>query len=566
MSIFSNLKAKMLDQKRQLIRAKIKEFPTSSGCYLMLNDRSEIIYVGKAKNLHNRLLSYFKPIHESLKTQALVEQIDDVEFILTSNEVESLVLENNLIKEHRPKYNIRLRDDKSYPYIQWNNQELYPRLEYTRRLKRFKNYSHVGPFPEGFSFGRSLYQLIKLLKLRDCSSAEFAKRKTPCLLYQMDQCMAPCVRLCSPEEYQQNFQMILDFLKKPSHKSQLIITIQKKLEEMATSEQFEKAMQWRDVGEELARYVDNFESQKVENLSLDENTDFVGLSSNENECDISLYKVRQGRLIGTGHFYWLNLNESQDTQQEFQAQLLDYYRQCVDLPQKIVTPWTKDENEIFLQALKKINPKTQKVHMLTSSKNFAPLLEQAGLHAKEKARIRAEEQKQTLPALEELKNLLQLKNIPRVIECYDIAIWQGTSPTASQVVFVDGRASKADYRYYHLDVRMEGNNDFAMMKEVLTRRLKKGKLPDLILIDGGKGQFSTVEKILAELSIVIPLVALAKEKDGKKERVFLAATGQALDLDYSKPGAKILMQIRDEAHRFSRKLHHHAEKKRILGI
>lgn len=556
----------MLDQKRQLIRTKIKEFPVTSGCYLMLNDRSEIIYVGKAKNLQNRLLSYFKPVHESLKTQALVEQVDDVEFILTSNEVESLVLENNLIKEHKPKYNIRLRDDKSYPYIQWNNQELYPRLEYTRRLKRSKNYSQIGPFPEGFSFARPFYKLIKLLKLRDCSATEFSKRKTPCLLYQMDQCLAPCVRLCSAEEYQQHFQLMIDFLKKPSFKSALMLYVEKKLAELAVLEQFEKAMQFRDIEQDLAHYIEHFEAQKVENVSLDENTDFIGLSSSKHECDISIYKVRQGRLIGMGHFYWLSLNQLQDIQNEFQTQLLDYYRQSLDLPQKIVTPWSNETNEIFLAALKKINPNTQKILLLTKSKNFAPLLEQAGLHAQEKARIRIEEQKQTLPALEELKTILQLKNIPRIIECYDIAIWQGTSPTASQVVFSDGRPSKADYRYYHLDLRIEGNNDFAMMKEVLTRRLKKGKLPDLILIDGGKGQFSTVEKILIGLNISIPLVALAKEKDGKKERVFLASTGKALELDYSKPSSKILIQIRDEAHRFSRKLHHHAEKKRILGI
>lgn len=556
----------MSDQKRQLIRAKIKEFPNSSGCYLMLNDRHEIIYVGKAKNLQNRLLSYFKPFHESLKTQALVEHVEDVEFILTSNEVESLVLENNLIKQHRPKYNIRLRDDKSYPYIQWNNQELYPRLEYTRRLKKHKNYSQIGPFPEGFSFGRSLYKLIKLLKLRDCSTTEFVKRKTPCLLYQMDQCLAPCVRFCTPEEYQTQFQMIVNFLKKPHHKSELVVCIQHKVEEYANLEQFEKAMQWRDIGIEIHQYVENFETQKVEHLSGDENTDFIGEYNSQHECDVSIYKVRQGRLITTGHFFWLNLNDSDNKKQEFQTQLLDYYRESMDLPQKIVTSWSKQENAIFLEALIKLNPRTQKIVMLTNSKKFAPILEQSQLHASEKARIRIEEQKQTLPALEELKDLLKLDTIPRVIECYDIAIWQGTSPTASQVVFMDGRAAKADYRYYHLEVRLEGNNDFAMMKEVLTRRLKKGKHPDLILIDGGKGQFSTVEKILKELSLNIPLVALAKEKDQKMERVFLSASGLAIDLDYSKASSKILIQIRDEAHRFSRKLHHHAEKKRLLGM
>lgn len=556
----------MLDQKRQLIRAKVKEFPTSSGCYLMLNQQNEIIYVGKAKNLQYRVLSYFKAIHESIKTKALVEQIDDIEFILTSNEVESLVLENNLIKQHKPKYNIRLRDDKSYPYIQWNNQELYPRLEYTRRVKKNKNYSQLGPFPEGFSFGRSLYKLVKLLKLRDCSISEFSKRKTPCLLYQMDQCSAPCVRLVSPEEYNQHFQMIIKFIKKPSKQSELIKFINQRIEEAAHLEQFEKALQYRDIAKELENYCDHFEIQKVENLSIEENSDFIGLAVNGHECDVSIYKVRQGRLIATSHFYWFNLDSTDEEASSIESQLLDFYRQSADVPEKIITPWDKEKNAIFLAALSKLNNRIIKLQVLTGSKSFAPLLEQAKLHAIEKARIRTEEQKQTLPALEDLQTLLNLAQLPRVIECYDIAIWQGSSPTASQVVFIDGRPSKADYRYYHLEIRDEGNNDFAMMKEVISRRIKKGKLPDVILIDGGKGQLSTVKKIFQELSIDLPVVALAKEKNGKKERIYLDVTGKSLDLDYSLRASKILIHIRDEAHRFSRKLHHHAEKKRLLGI
>jgi len=396
----------MLDHKRQLLKLKVQDFPTSSGCYLMVNEHNEIIYVGKAKNLHNRVLSYFKPAHENLKTIALVEQIDDIEFILTSNEVESLVLENNLIKQHRPKYNIRLRDDKSYPYVQWNNQELYPRLEYTRRIKRHKNFSQLGPFPEGFSFGRSLSKLIKLLQLRDCNAVEFAKRKTPCLLYQMNQCMAPCVRLCTPNDYQNNFQMVLQFIKKPHKNSELLVFIKKQIEKHAMLEDYEKAMTWRDTAHELENYCEHFEAQKVENLSSDENSDFVGHHYSETEHDITLYKVRQGRLIAISHFYWMKMNDIPET--EVESQLLDFYRQSLDLPQKIVTAWSKEQNHTFFEALKKINVKALKVEVLTSSKNFSPLLTQAALHAKEKARIRQEEQKQTLPALVEIQTLFEL--------------------------------------------------------------------------------------------------------------------------------------------------------------
>jgi excinuclease ABC subunit C len=552
----------MLDQKRQLLKNKIKDFPLSSGCYLMMNEQGEIIYVGKAKSLKNRVSSYFKPVHESLKTRALVEQIDDIEFILTSNEVESLVLENNLIKQHRPKYNIRLRDDKSYPYVQWNNKELYPRIEYTRKIKRHKNYSQLGPFPEGFSFGRALQKLVKLLQLRDCSTTEFLKRKTPCLLYQMHQCMAPCVRYCTPENYQKNFFLIINFIKKPHHHAELILHIKKEIETLAGVEDFEKAMVWRDALRDVEHYTEHFETQKVESLSSDENSDFIGTYSSENENDITIYKVRQGRLIAISHFYGMKMD--QDLENEIAAQLLEYYLENIDLPQKIITSYSKDWNSTFLTALKKLNPKANKMEIFTNSKKFSPLLDQATLHAKEKARIRIEEKKQILPALEELQTLFSLPHLPRVIECYDIAIWQGTSPTASQVVFVDGRPSKVDYRYYHLELRDEGNNDFAMMREVMRRRLTKGKLPDLIVIDGGKGQLNIVKQVLTEFSINVPIISLAKEKQGKKERIFLPDKQEAIVLDYSKPSSKILMQIRDEAHRFSRKLHHHAEKKRLF--
>ena len=544
----------MLDQKRQLLKNKIKDFPSSSGCYLMINDQGEILYVGKAKNLKNRIISYFKPFHESLKTRALVEQIDDIDFILTSNEVESLVLENNLIKQHRPKYNIRLRDDKSYPYVQWNNQELYPRLEYTRRIKRHKNYSQLGPFPEGFSLGRVLYQLIKLYQLRDCTTTEFLKRKTPCLLYQMHQCMAPCVRLCTPEQYKKNFNLIIDYIKKPHKNSELLLHMKKEIALLATQEDFEKALQWRDALLALEHYCDHFEAQKVESLSSDENSDFIGQYATEHEKDITIYKVRQGKLLAISHFHWVSMEN------ETASQLLEYYVGAIDIPQKIITCWTKEENQTFLSALKKMIPHASKVEMFSGSKKFAPLLEQAALHAKEKARIRIEERKQVLPALEELQQLFHLPHLPRIMECYDIAIWQGKSPTAAQVVFVDGSPSKTDYRYYHLDVRDEGNNDFAMMKEVLHRRLSKGRLPDLIVIDGGKGQLNIAQQVLKECSIDLPIIALAKEKNGKKERVFLVSQHQAITLDYTKLSSKILIQLRDEAHRFSRKLHHHAEK------
>jgi excinuclease ABC subunit C len=555
----------MLEQKRQILKQKVKTFPTQSGCYLMLNEQKEILYVGKAKSLQKRILSYFKVDHESLKVRSLVHHIDDIEFILTSNEVESLVLENNLIKMHHPKYNIRLRDDKSYPYLQWNTQEAYPRLEYTRRPKRQKYFAHLGPFPEGFSIKMTLNHLIKLFELRDCSTREFSKRKMPCLLHQMNQCMAPCVRLCTPEQYLQPFQLLVEFLKNPKESAPLITTVKSKIEFYSSNEEFEKALRWRNVLHELSHYVLHAEEQKVEYLGAEDNIDFIGYFAAEHECDISIYMVRQGRLIGMHHFYWLSI-DNENTEEEVASKLLSYYQHSNDISDKIITPWNKSQIQDFLTALKRINVSYKNVQVLTRNNLFAPLLTQAKNHAMEKCRIRKEEQKQTLPMLQELQSFLKMEFLPRVIECFDIAIWQGSSPTASQVVFVEGRPAKAEYRYYHLEKREELNNDFAMMKEVLERRVKKGQAPDLIVIDGGRAQLNVALKVFKEAQFFVPVVALAKEKMNKKERIFFPEIEEAREIDTSRSYAKLLMHIRDEAHRFSRKLHHHEEKKRLLGF
>lgn len=556
----------MLEQKRQLLKEKVKTFPKHSGCYLMVNEQNEIIYVGKAKNLQKRLLSYFKPDHESLKVKALVENIIDVEFILTSNEVESLVLENNLIKKYRPKYNIRLRDDKTYPYIQWNTEDPYPRIEYTRRIKRNKTYAHIGPFPEGFSIKGTLLKLIKLLKLRDCSSMEFSKRSTPCLLYQMQQCMAPCVRICTMEEYQKNFNLLIEFYQDPRSDSQLVSLILNQMTKLADEEEFEKAMHWRSVYSELIEYRKKFEEQRVENLSVDDNIDFLGYHLSNEECDISIYSVRHGRLIGTQHFFWLNDNENNENEVgQIISQLISFYEKSFDLPEKIITPWDKKNASILEMALQKIVLK-RGIKVLTRNKLFSSLLVQAADHANEVFRMRSEQQKETLPLLKDLQNFLRLNHLPRVIECFDIAIWQGRSPTASQVVFVDGRPSKKDYRYYHLEQREELNNDFAMMKEVLERRIKKGHFPDIIVIDGGKAQLNIALGVFKSVMKPPLIIALAKEKGEKNERIFFPGESQSQDLNKAKGYAKLLMHLRDEAHRFSRKLHHHEERKRLLGF
>jgi len=438
--------------------------------------------------------------------------------------------------------------------------------EFTRRPKHSKNISILGPFPDGHSLRNILGEAIKLLQLRDCTTSEFSKRKYPCLLYQMEQCLAPCVRLCTAEQYQEKTNLLIDFMRKPRKNSRLYSFCQEKMNFFSKSEKFEKASQWRDFWKSLDVYIEGHEGQRVENLTSDDHLDFIGYAVATDECDISIYSVRAGRLIAVKHFYWLRLSSDKNEDEIF-SNILQYYSAQLELPEKVIIRADTESLENLQLAFKEI-VKDRNIQVNRTNSKFKNLQDQAMTHAEEKQRIRLQEQKFMMPKLQDLQLLLQLKHIPRVIECFDIAIWQGASPTASQVVFVDGRPSKADYRYYHLDQVPEMNNDFAMMKEVLTRRLKRGKLPDLIVIDGGKGQLNIAVQVCQALNIDIPLVALAKEKKAKNvyERIYQVGKAQPLVLDYSSLAAQLLTHLRDEAHRFSRRLHHHAEKKRVLGL
>jgi excinuclease ABC subunit C len=295
----------------------------------------------------------------------------------------------------------------------------------------------------------------------------------------------------------------------------------------------------------------------VEDLTSSDSVDLVGFCFADQEVDLSIYMIRQGVLVAMKHFNWLSMNED-----EVSEQLLQYYQDHLSLPDKIYIPLPKEELlqlEISLQKILK-----KKIQLMPESRKFLNLMKQVQDHASQAQRIRLETKKALVPALEELKTLVGMSTLPLRMECFDVAIWQGKSPTASQVVFTDGRSDKGEYRYYHLSEREEGNNDYAMLGEAIGRRLKSSRLPDLWIIDGGKGQLNVAQKLLRDVPTFV--CALAKEKSGTalKERLFLPGHSDAIDLDEFPLAKKILVQMRDEAHRFSRKLHHHAEKQRVI--
>lgn len=567
---------KLTTGKKRLIQLldKANSLPTSSGCYFMKNKVGNIIYVGKAKNLKARVTSYFNQSVKSAKTLILVGHIVEFDFIITKTEAESLVLENNLIKEHRPKYNIRLKDDKSYPYVLVNYNHEFPRLEYVRRPKRKDKTKLFGPFPVGSNISKVLRLLTKAFELRDCSMHEFNSRKTPCILYQMRQCSAPCVDKIDKDSYLEDLNFALNFFKSKGKVDEVLDNLKNRMIKSAEEEKFEYAAQIRDLIDELEQFANKSFDQNVE-LLKEKNVDIISYYLGETEIDISIYLIRHGNLLGHKNFNFLNADAFQEIEQELIIALMQYYSQNSELlPDKIVTPFNKNLTGEFEQALNSLSG--QKVKVSPSVKRYESLLESTKKHAEESQRVRIKNQDSVFVGLNKLKDLLSLKERPKSIECYDIAVWQGKSPTASQIVFYEGKADKTLYRYYHLEERPEGNNDFAMMEEVFSRRLKKGNLPDVFLVDGGVAQVNTVKKVLEKENLNTPVVGIAKARELKKlgfrssemknseERLVISGRSNPYILNKCPSLMRICVQMRDEAHRFSRKLHHKAEKKRII--
>lgn len=554
---------------------KANTLPKESGCYLMKNSADEIIYVGKAKNLKNRVTSYFNSSEKSAKTHVLVKHIKDFDFIVTNSDAESYVLENNLIKDNMPKYNIRLKDDKSYPYVLINKNSSFPRLLYKRRPKRSKNIDLYGPYPTGSNISYILRLLTKSFSLRDCSDNEFKSRKTPCILYQMNQCSAPCVDLISPSDYETDLNNALNFLKGERLAKKSYEILEQKMLESAKDELFEKAASIRDQLVQLDSFMSTSFKQDVEFLH-EKDMDVISYYVGDKDVDISIYLVRHGNLLGQRNFYFSTLDLFDDIQTEVVQYVLQYYAQNDEvLPSSIFLSTEDEHSSNFEIALNNILAKDKKIQVFNRSDKYKSLENMVQTHAKEAQRVRLENEQSVYVGLNKLKDLLKLKTRPRTLECYDVAIWQGKSPTASQIVFHDGVADKSRYRHYGLTELPEGNNDYAMMREVFERRIKYKNFPDVFVVDGGTGQVNTVKKVLEELRVDIPVVGIAKSKDLKKvpsrveidksdERLIIPGRSNPYILKKNMSLFRIIVQMRDEAHRFSRRLHHKKEHRRTI--
>jgi excinuclease ABC subunit C len=560
--------------KSEELLKKAQSLPQEAGCYLMRDRNGRVIYVGKAKKLKSRVISYFNKSAKSLKTEYMVGHVENFDFILTRSDAESFILENNLIKEHSPKYNIRLRDDKSYPYVQINWNEPFPRIEYVRRPKKGKGKELFGPYPTGSNISMIMRVLTKSFGLRDCSLSEFKSRKTPCLLYQMKQCSAPCVQLIDDKKYEEVLNTAIGFFQGPIKAKRTTHYLEAKMNQYSENEEFEMAAMIRDHVSLLEEFLQKSYDQKVESLHTEKNIDVWSYWNGSEEVDITIYMIRSGLLLGHKNFNFVKGEVIEEIDQEILSKIVQYYADPEEVsPEMVILDFEDDEIGGMAEALKTFG--VDKVQGL--SKKYYPLIEMSRKHAEETQRVRMANLDSVFIGLNKLKDLLNLKERPRILECYDVAIWQGLSPTASQIVFEEGKPDKKKYRYYHLEVRPEGNNDFAMMREVISRRIAHGDLPDVLVIDGGVAQVNTVMAVLNELKIELPVVGIAKSKDltsgnlrstevvRSEERLVIPGRSNPYILSKCPPLFKTIVSMRDEAHRFSRKLHHKTESKRVLS-
>ncbi len=572
------VKTERIGMKRIQLLEKAKTLPSIPGCYLLKkvsNDGEfeDILYVGKAKNLKSRVSSYFNNSPKSPKTEILVNHVNNFDFIITDNESEAFVLENNLIKKHYPKYNIRLKDDKSYPYVSIDLNEPFSRPIYTRRPNRSKKVKLFGPFTTGSNISQVVRILMKSFMLRDCTLAEFNRRKRPCLLYEINQCSAPCVGKISEKDYHQDLNFVINFFEGKSKKA--LNELEKRMHDAAAHEHFELAASIRDNLSILKEFCAGSFEQNVE-MNNDKNLDVISYFVGELEIDISCYMIRNGIVLGHKNFHFQKGDSDFENEEIFMSFLYQYYTTTKELSPDEIVIGINDENiSLLSDALSKVLE--IKIKISSPGKKFASIFALTSEHAKEHQRFRNKNEDSPWVGLNKLRELLGLKETPKLLECYDVAIWQGSSPTASQIVFDEGIPDKKHYRYYSLEEREEGNNDFEMMKEVLSRRLKKGKLPDVFIVDGGKGQVNSFLEVLKDFSLDIPVVGIAKERSGKhqsfrdtsvtrsEERLIIPNRLNPYILKRCPSLMRIVVSMRDEAHRFSRKLHHKKEKDRIFS-
>lgn len=548
------------------LKEKLLTLPTTSGVYLMKDRQGNIIYVGKAKNLKRRVNSYFIKNEKNLKTQLLVENIADFDYILASSELDALMLENNLIKKYMPHFNILLKDGKNFAYIKINLNEEYPKFFVTRKVKN-DGCKYFGPFFAGVSYLQILEIIQVAFLVRNCNK-KFSSKKPlsrPCLNFMLGLCTAPCVNKVSKQEYRQQVDYAVDFLN--GNTKQVEEILKQKMELASQNLNFERAIKIREQLKALDRLKVHFTAQfpKCKNL------DCLNYYSNGLNLAVSVLNIRNGKMIACDNF---NLTGKGDFKNLVSQFLSQYYKSNRIIPAEIVVPFDFDDKELMEQWLTGLAGKNVKLRLITKGVK-KQLLELAKQNAKEflekSLGVEKIKNSRTIGACERLKEVLNLKSVPYRMECYDISNISGTNKVASMVVFVNGEPAKKMYRKFIIKT-VEGQDDFASLKEALFRRMQELKIqkdvsfsakPNLIVIDGGKGQLSSVYEILTNFGktdLDFDLISLAKQN----EEVFLPNNPISIVLKKSDVALQLLQRIRDEAHRFAITFHRQRRAKDMI--
>ncbi|WAH38922.1 excinuclease ABC subunit UvrC [Alicyclobacillus dauci] len=533
----------------QTLRDKLALLPAKSGVYLMKGQSGQILYVGKAKVLKNRVRSYFTGSHDR-KTQALVANIYDFEYIVTDTVAEALVLECNLIKQHTPPYNIMLRDDKTYPYIKITN-EVHPRLQIVRRVKK-DGAKYFGPYPSAFAAQATKRLLDRLYPLRKCKTL----KKQVCLYYHINQCLAPCEFTVDIPVYQQMVKEITQFLS-GGHK-EVVADLKGQMEAAAEQLNFERAGELRD----LIRHIEQvMEEQKMTTPDLVDR-DVFGFAEEKGLLSVQVFYVRAGKLIERSVNIMPHFGEPIE---DFMSYVEQFYHERGDVPKEVLLP-EGSPSEVLAEVLeaKVLEPKRGQKRDLV---NLAT--ENARQALDEKLRLMERNMDRTLGAVIELGDVLAI-NAPRRIESFDNSNIQGADPVAAMVVFIDGKPAKSEYRKYKIRT-VDGPDDYESMREVMRRRysrlLKEQKpLPDLIVIDGGKGQLAAALDVLEnELGIEIPVCGLAKDDRHKTSQLFFMEEDTPVNIHRHSQAFYLLERIQDEVHRFAITFHRQTRKRTGLA-
>ena len=520
----------------------------------MLGKDGELLYVGKAKNLKNRISSYFVKTIEHPKTQALVSRIYDIETLVVRSETEALLLEQNLIKQHRPPYNVMLRDDKSYIYIFVSADKPYPRIASGRGKGKHQVGKFFGPYPSAYNARDMLLSLQKLFNVRQCENSFFAQRKRPCLQYQIKRCSAPCVGLISPEEYAQDVQNSIRFLKGDT--KELNTELIANMEQAAEKLEFEKAVFYRDrLG--LLREVQS--QQAIYKIKGE--ADILAIAFQAGVVCVQIMHVRNGRMLG-GKSYFPDM-QGNDVAQIMSDFIANFYFQVADeIPSELIVNVQLPDQKLLEDALKqhfdkKIQIKHQVREIRAEWQQLAEMNVQHAIKGKLANHLELNER------FHQLEQVLD-RPIDR-IECFDISHTMGESPIASCVVFDQGGARKRDYRQFAIQ-DITGGDDYAAMRQALTRRYKKNMLPDLLLIDGGKGQLHMAMEVMQELGLDAFMVGVSKGEGRKPGLETLHFTdGTKIQLAEDHKALHLIQQVRDEAHRFAITRHRAKRDKKRAG-